>query len=307
MLWAWAWGGDYAVTSFPILFTGTSNHDTMFLAPLTALAIAQYVAAVPAPVPAAFALADTKHGSSATSSMGPVTFLYPEVRQWSADADNIAPCGSFASVSENRTEFPLDDGFVAFIAKYISYNVKLSISYNSDPTTQDEFEEWYNGNVSSELNIGHTCFFMPDQPQSINAGDVATIQAIYQNDDEDQVGSDGQPVQTNYNDTFYVCADIVFVESSVFEVSDYALSCFNATDNNYYAESTIETDGVATYDSSQVSEVESARSSAGLSSTTGEATSTSASTSSSAGAAIELSAPVTGILGALALVVPALI
>jgi hypothetical protein len=272
----------------------------MIFAPLVALSLAQYASSSPSPV----AVADTKHGSSVLSSMGPVTFLFPEARQWSEDADNTAPCGSFASVSSNRTEFPLDDGFVAFIAKYLSYNVKLSISYNSNPTTQDEFEEWYNGNISSELHIGHTCFFMPDQPNSINAGDVATIQAIYQNDDEDELDSNGEPAESTYNQTYYVCSDIKFVEESVFDVSDYALSCFNATDDNYYAESSIDTDGVATYNSVQVSGVASVRSSAGLSSTTG--TSSSA-TSTSRGAAADFVIPVSGVLGALALVIPALI
>lgn len=267
---------------------------------LSALVLVQYACATPvaAPVP------DTKHGSAAANDMGPVAFLYPEVRQWSADADNTAPCGSYASVSTNRSDFPLDDGFVAFIAKYESYNVKLSISYNSNPTTQDDFEEWYNGNVSSELLIGHTCFFMPDQPNSINAGDVATIQAIYQNDDADRVGSDELPVESAMNETFYVCADIQFVEESVFDLSDYALSCFNVTDSNYYSESSITTSGVATVDSAQQSEVAAARSSAGLSSTTGTSTSTS---SSSRAGGMGLIVPVSGLLGALAIVVPYLL
>lgn len=276
----------------------------MIFAPLAALVLAQYAAATPVAAP----VADTKHGSSVLDDMGPVTFLFPEVREWSADADNIAPCGSYANIN-NRTDFPLDDGFVAFIAKYISYNVKLSISYNSNPTTQDEFEEWYNGNVSSELHIGHTCFFMPDLPNSVNTGDVATIQAIYQNDDSNDLSSDGTPSETNYNETFYVCADVTFVEESVFDVTDYALSCFNATDDNYYAESSIDAaTSVATYDSSQVSEVASARSSQAYTSTTSSSsssTATSSSSSSTTGGAVGLVVPVSGAFAVIAMVLPA--
>ncbi|CCH41372.1 putative secreted protein [Wickerhamomyces ciferrii] len=260
--------------------------------------------AIPGPSP-------LKHGSSYANSMGPLTFLYPETRQWNADNDNTAPCGSSAQI-QNRSEFPLDDGFIAFIAKYISTKVKLSISYNENPTTQDDFDEWYNGNVSDELHIGHTCFFMPDQPNSINEGDVATIQVIYQNDDdEDQANSDGSPRQQDFNETYYACADIKFVEKSVFEVSDLAFSCFNATNDDYYAESDIDTaSSVATYDSSQVSEAQSVQrtasqeSSGASSATASSSLSSSSSSSSSAGAAAlgaVLSNPVVGFTGVLAI------
>jgi hypothetical protein len=37
--------------------------------------------------------------------MGPVQFLWPADRPWSADADNTAPCGSNSGVT-NRTQFP---------------------------------------------------------------------------------------------------------------------------------------------------------------------------------------------------------
>ncbi len=40
------------------------------------------------------------------TEMGPVAFLWPADRPWSASADNSAPCGSSSGVS-NRTEFPL--------------------------------------------------------------------------------------------------------------------------------------------------------------------------------------------------------
>ena len=49
----------------------------------------------------------TPHASGAEGTvMGPVAFLWPADRPWSADADNIAPCGSSNGVN-NRTNFPL--------------------------------------------------------------------------------------------------------------------------------------------------------------------------------------------------------
>lgn len=38
--------------------------------------------------------------------MGPVAFLWPENRNWTAAYDNTGPCGSSTGVT-NRTEFPL--------------------------------------------------------------------------------------------------------------------------------------------------------------------------------------------------------
>lgn len=47
------------------------------------------------------------HGDGAEGTiMGPVAFLWPSDRVWSAAYDNIGPCGSNSSVT-NRTEFPL--------------------------------------------------------------------------------------------------------------------------------------------------------------------------------------------------------
>lgn len=47
------------------------------------------------------------HGASAEGTvMGPVAFLWPDDRPWSASHDNTGPCGSAAGVT-NRTEFPL--------------------------------------------------------------------------------------------------------------------------------------------------------------------------------------------------------
>lgn len=47
------------------------------------------------------------HGAGAEGTvMGPVAFLWPDDRPWSASSDNSGPCGSADGVT-NRTEFPL--------------------------------------------------------------------------------------------------------------------------------------------------------------------------------------------------------
>lgn len=51
--------------------------------------------------------ANEVHGQSELgTTMGPVDFLWPSSREWSADADNTAPCGSTKGVTD-RTIFPL--------------------------------------------------------------------------------------------------------------------------------------------------------------------------------------------------------
>ena len=53
------------------------------------------------------ATAQEAHGEGLVGTeMGPVAFMWPSDRPWSATADNTAPCGSTAGVS-NRTNFPL--------------------------------------------------------------------------------------------------------------------------------------------------------------------------------------------------------
>jgi hypothetical protein len=44
-------------------------------------------------------------------TMGPAAFMWPSDRPWSADVDNVAPCGSSAGVG-NRTNYPLSTSYV---------------------------------------------------------------------------------------------------------------------------------------------------------------------------------------------------
>lgn len=68
----------------------------------------------------------------------------------------------------------------------------------------------------NDLDPGHTCFSVPDAPEHIKAGTNATLQVVYQADWDASV-----------NQTFYACADIVFVDRSDFR---FKIPCFNATE-----------------------------------------------------------------------------
>lgn len=72
------------------------------------------------------------HGEGAEgSSMGPVAFLWPPDREWNAQHDNTAPCGSSAGPS-NRTIYPLSQGAVALSiadeAWHVAFRLALSDS-----------------------------------------------------------------------------------------------------------------------------------------------------------------------------------
>ena len=49
--------------------------------------------------------------TTTTRLMGPAAFMWPSDRPWSADVDNVAPCGSSAGVG-NRTNYPMSASYV---------------------------------------------------------------------------------------------------------------------------------------------------------------------------------------------------
>ncbi|KAK4239393.1 hypothetical protein C8A03DRAFT_43000 [Achaetomium macrosporum] len=153
---------------------------------------------------------------STSADMGPAAIMWPPDRAWSAQADNTAPCGSVASVT-NRTEFPLTGGKVAFVAQDDSYNTEISISFNNDPKSQSDFTALRTAAIP-ELDPGHTCVSIPDPPATVGAGANATIQIKYTAD-----------FDRPENQTFYACADITYVTAASFNQAD--VPCFNATED----------------------------------------------------------------------------
>lgn len=86
----------------------------------------------------------------------------------------------------------------------------------ADPTSNDDFTTLIEEHSISDLDPGHTCVDLSDLPGSPSAGDNATLQIIYRADWD-----------APHNQTFYACADIVFVEASEFT---FNIPCFNATE-----------------------------------------------------------------------------
>ncbi|KAI1495936.1 hypothetical protein F5X99DRAFT_401917 [Biscogniauxia marginata] len=161
------------------------------------------------------------HGQGAEGTiMGPVAFLWPADRPWSASADNVAPCGS-TSGSSNRTMFPLSQGNVALTIADEAWNVAFSIAFVDDPTTQSQFTKQAVNNISS-VEPGHQCYKIAEVPDTVVAGSNATIQLEYWSSMDNELNG--------RNQSFYACADITFVEASNFNLQ---VPCFNVTSSDF--------------------------------------------------------------------------
>ncbi|KAI2629630.1 hypothetical protein GGR54DRAFT_585876 [Hypoxylon sp. NC1633] len=150
--------------------------------------------------------------------MGPVAFLWPDSRPWSASADNSGPCGSPSGVV-NRTDFPLSQGTVALSIADEAWNVNFSIAYDNAPTIQSQFSQQVVSEVS-EIGPGHQCYKVSEPPSTVAAGTNATIQLEYWSNIDNELGG--------RNQTFYACADITLVKS-------FSLNppCFNVTSSDF--------------------------------------------------------------------------
>ncbi|KAI1748984.1 hypothetical protein F4782DRAFT_515301 [Xylaria castorea] len=163
---------------------------------------------------------DEGHGQGAEGTVqGPVAFLWPENRPWSAAADNVGPCGSPSGVTK-RTEFPLSQGSVALTIADEAWNVAFWIAYEDDPTVQSQFSQQV---VSvPEVESGHQCYKVADIPDSVVAGSDATIQLEYWSNIDNELGG--------RNQSFFACADITFVEAAAFTAQ---VPCFNVTTSDF--------------------------------------------------------------------------
>ncbi|KAI1083134.1 hypothetical protein F5B20DRAFT_528701 [Whalleya microplaca] len=161
------------------------------------------------------------HGQNAEGTvMGPVAFLWPADRPWSASADNNAPCGSASGVS-NRTIFPLSQGSVALSIADEAWNVAFSVAYTDNPTTQSQFTQQVVSNIS-EIEPGHQCYKIAQIPSTVTSGTNATIQLEYWSNIDNELNG--------RNQSFYACADITFVEAKDFNIQ---VPCFNVTASDF--------------------------------------------------------------------------
>ncbi|KAI1271692.1 hypothetical protein F5Y07DRAFT_339588 [Xylaria sp. FL0933] len=160
------------------------------------------------------------HGEDAEGTVqGPVAFLWPEDRPWSAGTDNLGPCGS-PEGAINRTSFPLSQGSVAITIADEAWNVAFSVAYANDPTAQSQFTQQV-ANVAA-VEGGHQCYKLDDIPDNVVAGSNATIQLEYWSHMDNELGG--------RNQSFFACADITFVEPADFSVQ---VPCFNVTYSDF--------------------------------------------------------------------------
>ncbi|KAF3770594.1 hypothetical protein M406DRAFT_66997 [Cryphonectria parasitica EP155] len=135
--------------------------------------------------------------------MGPVAFLWPDDRNWTAAYDNTA------------------QGEVALSIADDAWRVAFYISFDNDPTSQSDFTEQIVSNVT-EIEPGHQCYKIDSLPSTVAAGSNATIQLEYWAHYEEE--------NNGNNETFYACADVYFVEASDFSVQ---VPCFNVTAESF--------------------------------------------------------------------------
>ncbi|KAI5862077.1 hypothetical protein GGS23DRAFT_597701 [Durotheca rogersii] len=160
--------------------------------------------------------------------MGPVAFLWPKGRPWSAETDNTGPCGS-PSGPTTRTNFPLSQGTVSLSIADEAWNVNFNIAYDNTPSIQSQFSHQAVSGIDM-IEPGHQCYKISDIPSDIQAGTNATIQLEYWSNMDNEL--DGR------NQTFYSCADITLVETESF---NFVPSCFNVTASTFNTPTTSST------------------------------------------------------------------
>ena len=117
---------------------------------------------------------------------------YPESRGFNEDNEPNAPCGGFNSPSSNRTQFPLQNGFVEINSGHTSYSYEIKLVTNSaNPSTAD-FNSASTIATGSRNYPSNAC--LPVDLSSVSnasAGTNATIQVIYD-------GGDGKLYQVKF-------------------------------------------------------------------------------------------------------------
>ncbi|KAL2108549.1 hypothetical protein VUR80DRAFT_3712 [Thermomyces stellatus] len=169
---------------------------------------------------AAAIAADAVHGQGELgNTMGSVGFLWPSSREWSADADKTAPCGSHEGPKE-RTKFPISQGSVSLSIADEAYDVAFYIAVDDDPDSASDFQAQVVQNVA-QVEPGHQCYKLRNIP-NVSAGTDATIQLRYWANYEDDDDED--------REKFYACADITFVDAADFDIQT---PCFNVTSEEF--------------------------------------------------------------------------
>jgi len=119
---------------------------------------------------------------------------YPVVRGFDEDKLGTFPCGSFDTVSPNRTLWPLTGGEISLTMGHIDARIEVTIAFGNDPGSA------FNTIIQKPLaqtGLGAFCLTSISLPSSLNIteGQNATIQVL----------TNGDPDGGLFN-----CADITF-------------------------------------------------------------------------------------------------
>ncbi|RHZ45931.1 uncharacterized protein CDV56_101901 [Aspergillus thermomutatus] len=189
------------------------------------------------------------HGEEQAEDMGPVAFLWPPDRLWGAAESPV-----WYEVFTTNMSYQVN-GQLALVVKDESWNVQVAVSHKNNPLSNDDFETFISATRIPDIEVGHECYPVPNVPADVEAGSNATFQIKYTSDEDGAAK----------NETYYACADIIYVPTSQFT---YQVPCFNVTADEFTAVTTTASAGstaTGTSSSSMATAKDAKKSSSGLS------------------------------------------
>jgi hypothetical protein len=116
---------------------------------------------------------------------GHYQLTYPPSRGFDESREAISPCGGFDSVSSNRTDFPLKNGFLEINSEHPKYTYKVNIAYGNNPTAAD-FSAVGQGQIQVSDPSHQSCLQVGlSFVKNATDGALATLQIIYNAGDGD--------------------------------------------------------------------------------------------------------------------------
>jgi hypothetical protein len=124
--------------------------------------------------------------------LGHYQLTYPPSRGFDESKEVTGPCGGFDSVSANRTDFPLKDGFMEINSEHPKYTYKVNIAIGNKPTAADFTGVVGQGQVAYP---SQSCLQVDlSSVKNATDGTPATLQIIY-------MAGDGNLYQVRFNDS----------------------------------------------------------------------------------------------------------
>ncbi|KAI8340477.1 hypothetical protein BC941DRAFT_370731 [Chlamydoabsidia padenii] len=111
---------------------------------------------------------------------GHYQLTYPPSRGFDESREAIGPCGGFDTVSSNRTDFPIKNGFLEINSEHPKYTYQVNIAYGTNPTASD-FSSNGGQVAQGQVSYPSQSCLQVDLSSVKNAtdGTPATLQIIY--------------------------------------------------------------------------------------------------------------------------------